>query len=294
LTKSILPTIGNIRWRAFRGQKALNELQKAKYLDIPYKFICLLAGIIDGDGYIAVTRTTKGYIEILLIISLDHKDRDLLEYIQKTLGFGRINGPFYNKDGTITSKLVFTRVNLQEILFPLFIYHDIFFLTDIRRKQFNLALFVVTNNILKFDDIPSQIPSSPFLPSLPISPKLYLELNFFLSWVVGFTIAEGSFFNKKKDNSAWYSLKQRFQPDLFEALKLLFKTSSSIGLYQGKYQSLSISSKSDIQNVVNLFSFSYEVVHPLIGQKALQYEKWIEDLKTNPRYKSLQLPSNKS
>jgi hypothetical protein len=179
-----LPTIGDIRWRAFRGQKPLNELQKAKYLDIPYNFICLLVGIIDGDGYIAVTRTIKGYIEILLIISLDHKDRDLLEYIQKTIGFGRINGPFFNKDGTITSKSVFfseKRVDLQEILFPLFIYSDIFFLTDIRRKQFNLAVFVVTNNILKFDDIPSQIPSSPFLPSLPISPLKYLDLNFFLS-----------------------------------------------------------------------------------------------------------------
>ena len=113
-------TIGNIRWRAFRGQKPLNELQKAKYLDIPYKYICLLARIIDGDGYIAVTRTTKGYIEILLVISLDHKDRDLLEDIQKTIGFGRIKGPFFNKDGTITSKLVFLlreRVNLQEILY---------------------------------------------------------------------------------------------------------------------------------------------------------------------------------
>lgn len=69
-----------------------------------------MAGIIDGDVYIAVTRTTKGYIEKLLVISLDHKDRDLLEDIKKTIGFGRINGPFYNKDGTITSKLVFTRV----------------------------------------------------------------------------------------------------------------------------------------------------------------------------------------
>ena len=130
------------------------------------------------------------------------------------------------------------------------------------------------------------------MPSLPISPLKYLDLNFFLSWVVGFTIAEGSFFIKKKDNSAWYSLKQRFQPDLFEALKLLFKTNSSIGLYQGKYQSLSISSKADIQNVVNLFSFSSEIVHPLIGQK--DYENWIEGLKTNPRYKSLQLPSNQA
>ena len=290
-TISLLPTIGEIRWRAFRGQKPLNEQQKAKYLDIPYNFISLLAGIIDGDGYIAVTRTTKGYIEILLIISLDHNDRGLLEYIQNILGFGRINGPYYNKDGTVTSKLIFTRVDLQERLFPLFVYHGIFFLTDIRRKQLNLALFVVTNNILKYDDISSQIPFSPFLPLLPILPEEYLGLKFFRSWVVGFTIAEGSFFTKTKDNSAWYSLKQRFEPELFEALKLLFKTKSSIGLYQGKYHSLSLSSKDDIQNVVNLFSFSPGVVHPLIGQKALQYENWIEGLKRNPRYKSLQLPS---
>jgi hypothetical protein len=94
LIKSILPTVGDIRWRALRGQIPLSESDKHKYLEIPFNFLSVLAGIIDGDGYIAITRTIKGYIEILLTISLDNKDRGLLIYIQNILGFGRIDGPF--------------------------------------------------------------------------------------------------------------------------------------------------------------------------------------------------------
>lgn len=269
LSVPLLPTVGVIRWRAFRGKTPISELDKSKYLKIPFNFLSLLAGIVDGDGYIAVTRGSKGYIEILLVISLDHKDRGLLEHIHQTLGFGRIDGPYFNIDGTVTSKLIITRVNLQEILFPLFIHHKIHFLTDIRRNQYNLALFIVTNNILKFDDIPSLIPLSPLLQILPITPEEYLELNFFSSWVVGFTISEGSFYTKA-DLSAGFSLKQRFHIELFQAFKVLFKTNRVIGLEDGKYHQLSVSSKADIQQVVNFFSFSNH--HPLLGLKALQYD----------------------
>lgn len=141
-----------------RGQKPLTD--KSKYLQLPFSFLATLAGIIDGDGYIAITHTTKGYIEILLSISLDVRDAALLYHIQSVLGFGRIAGPYSNADGTNTIKLIFSRTQLQEILLPLFSYHGIFFLTTTRRAQLQLALYIFFSRITRFDDIPAVIPSS--------------------------------------------------------------------------------------------------------------------------------------
>lgn len=203
---------------------------KSKYTKIPFSFLATLAGPIDGDplvkrappslGYISVTRTTKGFISSLLSISLDIRDEMMLRDIQSTLGFGRIAGPFYNQDGTITVKLIFNRTELQELLFPLFFHHGIFFLTETRRAQFQLALYIFVSDLTKFDLIPKLIPATPWLPLLPTSPKLYLDLPFFLFWIVGFTIAEGSFLFKS-NGDACFQLKQRIDLPLFEAFKLV-------------------------------------------------------------------------
>lgn len=175
-TSIILPTIGYINFRALRGQKPIAD--KSKYLNIPFSFLATLAGIIDGDGYIAITRTAKGYIGILLTISLDIRDEPMLRHICDTLGFGRIAGPYLNKDGSKTIKLIFSRTELQELLFPLFAHHRIFFLTTVRRAQFDLAMWVMLNSITKFDLIPTLIPIS--VQPLPLLAAGYLELSFFM------------------------------------------------------------------------------------------------------------------
>jgi len=62
-------------------------------LTIPHPFLAQLAGLIDGDGYIAITKTIKGYISISLVIGLDIRDIELLKTLQATLGLGRISNP---------------------------------------------------------------------------------------------------------------------------------------------------------------------------------------------------------
>jgi hypothetical protein len=39
---SILPTVGDIRWRALRGQIPLSDSDKKKYLEIPFNFLSVL------------------------------------------------------------------------------------------------------------------------------------------------------------------------------------------------------------------------------------------------------------
>ena len=56
----------------------------------------------------------------------------------------------------------------------------------------------------------------------------------------------------------------------------------------GLYNQFSVSSKTDIQTVMNFFSFSG--LHPLIGLKGIQYLKWLINLGNSSRYGNLIFP----
>ena len=69
-----------------------------------------------------------------------------------------------------------------------------------------------------------------------------------------FTSAEGSFI-LKENNEGCFQLKQRIHIQLFEAFKLLFDTKRAIYIEKNTYAQFSVSSKKDIQNVINFFHF---------------------------------------
>ena len=137
------------------------------------------------------------------------------------------------------------------------------------------------------------------------SPLDYTLLHFFKNWIIGFTSSEGSFFIKS-NNDGCFQLKQRLHINLFEAFKLVFSTSplgegtnrkidtTSRGCSEharegtNNYCQFGVSSKSDIQNVINFFSFSG--LHPLVGLKYIQYAKWLNNLENSIRYKNLNFP----
>jgi Holliday junction resolvase len=81
-------------------------------------------------------------------------------------------------------------------------------------------------------------------------------------------MSEGSFFVKVNQDGC-FQLKQRVHDILFEAFKLVFETKRTSE--KDLYSQLSVSSKADIQKVINFFSFSG--YHPLIGLKGIQYLK---------------------
>ena len=77
------------------------------------------------------------------------------------------------------------------------------------------------------------------------------------------------FIFRKKKNDGSFQLKQRIHVNLFEAFKLVFETNRKIETEKELYNQFSVSSKSDIQKVINFFSFSG--LHPLVGLKYIQY-----------------------
>lgn len=86
----------------------------------------------------------------------------------------------------------------------------------------------------------------------------------------GYKASEGSFFIKS-NNDGCYQLKQRLHTNLFEAFKLIFNTAQRSRKIDttNNFSQFGVSSKADIQKVINFFSFSG--LHPLIGLKYIQY-----------------------
>ena len=247
------------------------RLNKEEYLSIPSPFLSFLVGFIDGDGYIQITKTTKGFIAVKLVISIHLKDISTLEYIRSILNIGKIT--IYKDNRSPTCKLIINKTDLQEVLFPLLLHHNIFFLTETRNNQFNTAMVILEQDIKMFDNIPN-IGNIPILFYL-VNAADYAKLTFFKNWIVGFTMAEGSFFIKS-NNDGCFQLKQRIHTSLFESFKLVFNTNRKIDIENNMYNQFSVSSKADIQTVINFFSFSG--LHPLIGRRLIEYLRWLDAL----------------
>ncbi len=71
---AILSTIGTVHFKALRGALLRIENDKRYALNIPFDFLSMLVGLIDGDGYIAITQTPGGFIRIQLILSMNMRE----------------------------------------------------------------------------------------------------------------------------------------------------------------------------------------------------------------------------
>jgi hypothetical protein len=146
---SSLTIIGNISPHAIKKNPNYPNIN-----EIPYSFISMLVGFIDGDGYISIIKSAKGFITIKLEIRLELKDILLLEYFKSILKIGTIYS--YPKHNVCV--YIINRTDLQSFLFPLLLYHKIKFLTNTRYLQFNKAMYILHNNIKLFSLIPNGIP----------------------------------------------------------------------------------------------------------------------------------------
>lgn len=169
-----LPVIGIVHPNAYKkiGQNTI----KGDYLSIPSQFIAFLVGLIDGDGYIQIGQTGKGFIAMKLVISLHLNDLSTLQYIHSVLKLGKIT--IYRDIRNPTCKLIINKTDLQSTLFPLLLHHKIFFITNTRIDQFNLAMYILKNDIKLFDSMPykDNIPSIFNIPRYALE---YKKLGFF-------------------------------------------------------------------------------------------------------------------
>jgi len=272
LILSSLPILGTIHRNAFKKRINSSRLEAKQYLSIPPSFLAFLTGLIDGDGYIQITKTTKGFITMKLVISLHLEDLSTLEYINSVLKLGKLTT--YRNNRSPTCKLIINKTDLQEILFPLLLYQNIFFLTETIMNKFNLAIYILKYDIRTYDAIPS-------VENVPVNfelktPSDYIKLPFFRNWIVGFAMSEGSFFIKT-NNGGCFKLKQRIHTCLFEAFKSLFNTNRKIEVEKGLYNQIGVSSNKNVQKIIDFFSFSG--LHPLVGRRLIEYLNWLDAIK---------------
>jgi hypothetical protein len=97
-----------------------------------------------------------------------------LNYIQSVLKLGTIYT--YPDRKSPTCRLIINKTELQEVFFPLLLYHKIFFLTETRRAQFNMAMHILTKDIKIYSCLP-EVP--PVLFELPLNAERYPNLPFF-------------------------------------------------------------------------------------------------------------------
>jgi hypothetical protein len=84
ISLSFLPIIGSINERGLRGVKVRSANDKEYTSNISYAFLSMFVGLVDGDGYIAITKE-RIYVRVQLVLNLHLNDIDILKKIQSIL-----------------------------------------------------------------------------------------------------------------------------------------------------------------------------------------------------------------
>ena len=281
----VLPSLGTISPSAIKNKIAKKELKKNS-LKIPKGFLEAFVGFVDGDGYFSIGETDKGYIRIKLVINVSkdssrrgesYSNSNLLKEFQETLKMGSLLD--YKSKDREYSRYIINKTDLQYILIPLLRHQNLYFLTNNRRAQYLKVLHILEGNILFYKDIPEiEVPQWGL--------KDYQKVEFLRNWLVGFTMAAGSFFIKG-NKDACYQISQMKHHNLLFAIKGLLNL--DIHPTPGDYSHLRVSSIKDIQKVIDFFSFSGN--WPIFGHKQQQYAIWIASLRESTRYKHLRFPN---
>ena len=255
-------------------------ISKFKDKDIK-KLMEILIGFLDGDGYFDIgpqkqynknpNNKPKSTIRIRLGVNLQYSDKDLLELIVKKLGIGKIN---YSKSKN-QCRLIFYQKDILNVIYPYIISNNLNFLVFNRRKQFFLYKYILENKIVHWENINLEKINKLFIESnKKLGFKDIINLPYFYNWLVGFTIAEGSF-HIKAIGTYHYSIVQsgieNYQ--IIKAIHYFIKGAESLNYEikpeNSKVYRISFSSKKDLKFIIDFFENNN-----LLGLKKIQYDNW--------------------
>lgn len=259
--------------------------------------MAMFLGFMDGDGYFDIGEQkqynkdktlAKSTLRIRLASNVNVRDLTLLEYFVKTLGVGKIDYSMMARREQV--RVIFSKKDLFTVIIPLIKEYDLIFLTSQRAKQFARVYYILENSITHWDEFKFKEPLF-----VAKSVQDLVKLDYYADWLVGFTMAEGSF-GIKANGSAFYQLKQSGDDNvnLLKAASWLITAEESKRIFspdsKGAYQ-LSLTS---VKNIEQVFSFfSSPDLHPLHSYKLNQYLNFISALKASKRYSSIAAKFNK-
>lgn len=267
------------------------EINENKNNDL--NFLSYFVGLVDGDGYIRISKKSK-YVYISLIITLNSNDFEILNEIKEKLGMGNVN--FITSKNKKYIRYEMNKKDLINKLMPLLENNKISFLTKTRQEQYLKVKYIVENKIVLYDDINFKLLLEYIENNIIL--EGFNKLWYFNNWLVGFTVAEGSFCVKKNKDIV-FKLKQKYNFQLFEEILKYFGTTQNLSVNHKKYVEYSASNKKDIQLIINFFSYNDFIIKPntnkyanigLKGLKWKSYNKWLLSIKNSERYSKLLLP----
>nr|YP_009926577.1 hypothetical protein [Wolfiporia cocos]QNH92641.1 hypothetical protein [Wolfiporia cocos] len=258
--------------------KSTVKLTKKEFGILLEKFV----GIIDGDGYFDIgpqkqycknpNRVPKATIRIRLGINLQAKDKPLLDYLSAALNIGNVD---YQKTKDQYRLLIYKTETIQ-VVHSFLVKNQIEFLTYERRKQYFRFKYIIENHIRHWENFNQEEVDKLF----EKTNKQYhftelVKLPYYNNWLVGFTIAEGSFHIKEK-GTVHFSIVQSGHEDyhIIKAIHYFIKGPDSfdhiINPEEIMVYRISFSAKEDLKIIIGFYNHN-----KLLGLKLIQYTKWL-------------------
>jgi len=233
----------------------------------------IFIGVLDGDGYIEIgpqkQSNSKSTIRSRIVLRLEKKDKELLNLFVNNLKIGKID----ELKNVNQYRLIISKTDTFNIIYPFLKYSNIEFLIHNRRRQFFLLKYIIDNNIKYWEDVDLNKINNLFVEYNKKQQLGFVDiinLPYFNNWLIGFTIAEGSFHIKNR-GTAHFSIVQsgieNYQ--VIKAIHYFIKGPNTLNHQikpeNSKVYRISFSSKKDLNFIIKIFD------NNLLGLKKLQF-----------------------
>lgn len=242
-------------------------------------------GLIEADGWFSIKKCGK-YLQYEMGLEIHKRDLPMLHQINRMFKF---QGKIYARKDRVDS--VVLRVRKKRVLIskviPLFQQYPM--LTE-KHKEFLFFRYHLTtvNSIYRenFEKMSLNWKS--------LSVNQMLQLPYFDSWLIGFINGEGCFstFLRKgqKNLSCSFRIGQKLtDPKVIEAIRERIGVKNKLWNNSDKhFWALNIESVEAVQKVMDLI---HKTTPCLRGYKRIQFILWIKQMRLNPRYQKVKIPT---
>jgi hypothetical protein len=245
-------------------------------------------GLLEGDGSINTTISSKNSIKVRFVIALknDINNQKMLEKIQKVIG-GRV---CIERQDKYVTWIASNKTDINKILFIIARYPLITV-----RKQCQLEF---AKNCLLYNDVKNFIENRKNIYKNKQELLLRLQQDqiipvYFSSWLSGFIEAEGNFslvFKSSKKNKetrllrkSSFTIGQNDELHLLNKIKTYFKSENKITKDKKKFNSLPSPSDENDYYRISLYNdlsrqllFKHFEQYPLLGLKNVSYQTFLD------------------
>ena len=270
-------------WGQSAEVRSIHTSKASQRLDAGDPIYAYLVGLYEGDGFFTISKNGE-YLTYELGIELSIRDVNLIYKINDLLGIGVISFR-RRRDIEMVSLRIRNKNDLKNIIIPIFDKYPM-----LSNKQYDYLRFknALLSNIIYSKDLKNYTRDTKPLNSI----ENIINTSYFSTWLVGFIEAEGCFSTYQSRNYwiASFDIAQKDADNLIKAIKEYLSFTTAVYIDNTNCSRLKVSGVRSIENIVKFLS---DEPVKLMGYKKLQYQLWLNKLRTIPRYsEKIDIPSN--